>query len=92
MNGLSILETTADLRGGRAQLAIDEAKGRQAGVKTKPLASIWLSIFFRFPLLVLKGIYHYCFFFFSRGLKRMEARGPPGEIVHVCGCMLGTDF
>ncbi|CAJ1417156.1 unnamed protein product [Effrenium voratum] len=29
VNGLSILETTADLRGGRAQLAIDEAKGRQ---------------------------------------------------------------
>ena len=34
-------------------------------------ASICLRVFYHSPLLVLKGIYHYCFVF-SRGLKQME--------------------
>ena len=36
---------------------------------------ICLRIFCYFPLLALKGIYHYCFFFthiFPRGLSQME--------------------
>ena len=50
-----------------------------------PVTSIWLRILLFFPLLLLKGIYHYSFVF--RGLKQMEGYwfGAPLLVVGGCG-------
>ena len=49
--------------------------GNQPGIWGRG-TSIWLSIFlFNFPLLILKGIYHYWkYLYFSRGLEQMEGK------------------